>query len=155
LKRSKGRNKSLSKSATSSIIPRKEISETLIENIVRKLKNKMIILYANKHDYTFRYFEQEFWGFLKDYESLIYDNQFNTMLESAKIVEDNKIKEFKKIYCENLIKETQQKQRVKIFSAHSFSYEILMNYEVSLINSYNCSADDFIYAVKLYSKTNE
>ena len=39
----------------------------------------MVILLANKFDCLHRYFDQEFWGYLKEHEDLVFDKVFDDL----------------------------------------------------------------------------
>jgi len=154
-KSTKSLQKSFSTNSRTSLNLKREISEVMLQKIVKKIKNKIVILYANKFDCLHKYFEQEFWGYLHKNEEHIFDEIFQAEIQKKNLTTHEEIENFKKKYCETLFDQIKEIQKLKIFNAGSFTTEILMKYEIHLINSFNYSIEEYVKSLQIYVKTNK
>lgn len=115
----------------------------------------MVILLANKFDCLHRYFDQEFWGYLKEHEDLVFDKVFDDLYNTQILLSKIEIDQFKKNYCEQIIYKIKERQKFKIHAASHYNNDMLLKYEAALINSYHFSIQEYWNAISLYANSNE
>jgi hypothetical protein len=127
----------------------RDIPDIILKKILKKVKRKAIVFEVNKIDYNKNYEVEDFHTLVKDFEELLFDEEFNKKFEEYSKTENGceiEIEKFKDKYKEDLIAEVKLKQSCKKFFASNFTDEMLANYEKCVILS-------FQYTLKEYKKS--
>ena len=139
----------------SSITLFNEIPEKIMRKIIKKIKTKAIIFYANRNDCNQHYNSEEFWTTLAINEDLIFDDSFFKECSEKKITSKEELENYKKQYSDSIINEVKMKQNSKKMMIDNFSEEILSKFEKSTVQLFKYTQIEYHKSLKFYLSINQ